>query len=279
MGTEQSTLVTHGYRLRGLLRPVLSKLLKDVSPEKAQAMYTEYCSGHAADTHQGALSVTSAMFKWARKSRVIIANPFDDVEKVGKKRRRKNQLRIDEGRKLTTWLLQRIDTSDGALGVLIALVLGLRPNEVVRITARDIDDGGKVLIIPKSKTEAGERTVALPAILRGPLMRRAQMRSEQLLPYRPGWVRENTKRACRAAGVPVVCAQALRGCNATYAMNAGMAPEAVASSLGHTSATMTRTAYAVPGAGENARLGRVEERIVSLEQIQPVEDPSKPLLN
>jgi integrase len=255
-GTQPQTIVTARFRLVGLFKPVLTGPVNKLRPERAVELYKRYQVGRAPDTHQGALSLAKAMFNWARKEKLVQANPWDDVDPVGRKRRRKNQLRIDEARKLTTYLVERADDNDGALGVLIALVLGLRAHEVVGIEARDLDDGGKVLHIAKSKTRAGERPVVLPELLRAPLEKRVH-RKGKLLPYRPGWVRDNTKAACLAAGVPVVCAQALRGSNATFALEAGTAPEVVARSLGHTSPAMTRAAYALQGSGRSTTVGRI----------------------
>src|SRR5690606_31225512 len=143
--------------------------------------------------------------------------------------------------KLSAWLVAHIE-DDRNLAVLVALVLGLRAHEVVGISATDLDDGGTVVHIAKSKTDAGVRPLVLPEVLRQPLARIAELRSGPLFPYKPGWVRDNTKRACRAAGVDEVCAQALRGMNATMALEAGTAPEVVARSLGHTSPAMTKAA-------------------------------------
>ncbi len=259
--TKPGSLETLRIRLEGMLKPVLLQPVQQLKAPRAQALYDKYREGRAPDTHHGALANCKAAFEWARKRKIVQFSPWDDIDPVGKKRRRKNQLRIDEARKLSAWLVARADTDDKALGVLVALVLGLRAHEVVGIERRDLDDNGTVLHVAKSKTAAGERTVILPEVLRAPLLRRAELRSGRLLPYARGWVRDNTKRACKAAGVPVVCAQALRGTNATFAMEAGMAPEAVARSLGHTSASVTKAAYALPGAGRSAELHLISNRL------------------
>lgn len=248
-GTAKSTRATAGYRLRGMLGPVLNYKPDDLLDSRCESLYRAYREGHAPDTHRGALSITKACFEWARKRRRVKYNMWADVDPLDRKHRRKDQLRIDEARKLVKWCLARAATDDGALGVLLALILGLRAHEVVGIVARDLDDGGTILHIAKSKTVAGERTVSLPTMLQAPLVERAQFTSGRLLPYKPGWVRDNTKRACRAAGVPVVCAQALRGTHATFALDAGSSGQVVAKSLGHTSERVTRSSYALPGSG------------------------------
>lgn len=271
-GTKGRTLVTHEYRLRGLLGPALGTAVHKLRPERAQELYTAYCEGRAPDTHHGSLSVAKAMFEFARKRKLVGANPWTDIEPVGRKRRRKAQLRIDEARKLTAWLVAHAATDDRALGVLIALVLGLRAHEVVGIVARDLDDGGRVLHVAKSKTHAGERPVVLPEIVGGPLRSRAALR-QRLLPYQPGWVRDAARWACALAGVPRMSAQALRGANATLALEAGAAPEVVARSLGHTSPTMTRAAYALPGSGRSIAVQQIQDRLLYTTASEPEISP------
>jgi integrase len=267
-GTKPSTLVTARFRLRGLLKSCLGTPVKDIKTSKAEILYRRYAEGRAPDTHHGALMLAKACFEWGRKRKHISSNPWLDIDPIGRKRRRKAQLRLDEARRLTQHLVGLADTDDGALGVLLALVLGLRAHEVVGIEKRDLDDGGKVLHVAKSKTHAGERPVVLPSMVRDPLLKRAQLRSGKLLPYQRGWVRDNAKRFCRAAGVPEVCAQALRGTNATFAMEAGMAPELVARSLGHTSSAVTKASYALHGAGRSVAVGRIVDRLALPDDVQ-----------
>ena len=53
----------------------------------------------------------------------------------------------------------------GALGAMVTLLLGLRAGEVVSRIVRDLDNGGRLLWIPSSKTEAGRRTLEVPEVL------------------------------------------------------------------------------------------------------------------
>ena len=50
--------------------------------------------------------------------------------------------------------------------MLVAVYMGLRAGEIVNIGRRDIDDNGRLLWIPDSKTEAGRRILEIPEILR-----------------------------------------------------------------------------------------------------------------
>jgi integrase len=62
------------------------------------------------------------------------------------------------------------DGEAGAVAALLALVMGMRANEIVSRVVRDLDDDGKLLWIPDSKTEAGRRTLQVPELLR-PLLK------------------------------------------------------------------------------------------------------------
>lgn len=272
--TRQSTIVTYRFRLNGLLAGVLDCQPHELTAAKAAALYLKYQEGRAADTHQGALAAVKAYFEYLRKhTKAIEVNPWADIDPRGRKNKRKPQHRIDDAVKLYEHLSGLAMDSDGALGVLIALVLGFRAHEVVGITKGDLDAGGTVLWAARShegKTSTATRPLKVPEVLRGPLMKRAELRSGRLLPYRPGWVRDNAKKLCTAAGVPMVGAQALRGTNATLALEAGLAPELVARSLGHTNSKITKASYALDGAGRSQQvdtvMGRLLERLSSLEE-------------
>lgn len=61
------------------------------------------------------------------------------------------------------------------------------------------------------------------------------------------WVRKNTRRLCRLAQVPEVCAHSLRGFAATLGLLSGVPLTQVAAALGHESGTTTLQSYAAPG--------------------------------
>ena len=60
------------------------------------------------------------------------------------------------------------------MAALVTLVMGLRAGEVVSRVVRDLDDEGKLLWIPDSKTEAGKRTLQVPDLLRTYLLALAE---------------------------------------------------------------------------------------------------------
>jgi integrase len=93
--------------------------------------------------------------------------------------------------------------------------MGMRANEIVSRVVRDLDDDGKLLWIPDSKTEAGRRTLQVPELLRPLLKALAEGKSPdaKLFGYHwLDWVRKWVKRICDAAGVPKVTAHGCAGC-------------------------------------------------------------------
>jgi integrase len=263
-GRQPSTLVTTRHRLAGILRPVMGLPVKDLGTPRCELLYTEYQKGRAVDTHQGALSQAKAMFEFIRKRLKLRAdNPWTDVDPRGTKNRGKAQLKEDDTAKLYWWLVEHLE-DDRALGAFMALVLGLRSHEVVGRTGDHLDAGGTKLMVTKSKTKAGIRSVRLPEVLQVALRKRSELRSGRLLPYTRYWVRDATKWCCEGAGVPVVCAQALRGMYTSALLEDGIDPERVALSIGHGKGSGTAVVvnnYAAQGAGRSVKTARVVERL------------------
>ena len=124
-----------------------------------------------------------------------------------------------------------------------------------------MDDGGRLLWIPDSKTEAGRRQLEAPDVLVPHLVRLAARR----LPAAPlfahaatrkraqDWARELVTRICKLAGVPRVTPHGLRGTAATIAREAGATSQLVAATLGHASPAITEAAYIDRGRAEVAQ--------------------------
>lgn len=157
------------------------------------------------------------------------SNPPDKVKPVGQKRHGKPQLTINEARLLYGVYLREAERDDGALGVLLALTMGMRTGEVVSRTMRDLDDGGRLL----------------------------RVMSNEALGFLPN-VSEQTPRFCKVSGIPVVCAHSLRGVASTAPVGAGVEVEAVASLLGHESSRIARQSYTRPGTVEQAERERTQ---------------------
>jgi integrase len=207
-------------------------------------------------------------------------HPLAKVKGVGKRQHGKEQLSIDEARKLYQHCLREAVTDDGALAVLMALAMGLRASEIVTRTVRDLDDGGRLLRVQPNealsfapKTRASKRPAPVPTDLQPLLKARTKDKLPTALlfisektggPHWRDWVAEETRRLCKAAGVQVVCAHALRGVAATSAAEAGIAAEAIARLLGHESSSTTRQSYIAPGITEQQERAQVQRVLAGL---------------
>lgn len=215
----------------------------------------------SVDSHRGYLAGAKTFLTWVVAQRWLRENPLKAVVGIGRRRRGKAQLGIDESRALSHKALELAKAGDlGALAVLLLLWLGLRASELVNLRARDVDDEGRVLWIRDPhdakgpshlKTRAARRAPAVPTFLRRLLVQLAKKTPLRTAPlfgeHWRDWPRLQTARLCRLAGVPVVTAHGLRGMRATLSLLTGENPDLVARKLGHTSSRITFAAYAAPG--------------------------------
>lgn len=180
----------------------------------------------------------------------------------------KPQLSLDEARRLARHLWPRAtDGDEGAIALLTQLFLGLRSSEVLSRKVRDLDDAGRVLVIPFGKTENARRRLVVDERLRPLLLRQAAGKApdERLFGRGRGYYNSFLVRRlriyCGEAQVPVVCPHSLRGLHSTLALEAGATSAAVASALGHSSFAITAKHYADPDRLYNARARRVAEAL------------------
>jgi hypothetical protein len=110
--------------------------------------------------------------------------------------------------------------------------MGMRASEVTDRLVRDIDDDGRVLIIPHAKTRAGVRRLRIPEVLQPLLaaLATAKEQNERLFGADANryWLRLAVRRICRIAKTPIIGPHGLRGTHATLAVQAGVTGDAVA---------------------------------------------------
>lgn len=252
--------------------------LSSLTPAKCAALYEAIRTRPsertgaplAADTHRSALARVKSFLAWCIERRYFIGeNPFAGVKGIGRLRPRGKslgksgtELRVREARAWYRKALELADKDERAVAALVALLLGMRANEITGRRVQDLDEDlepGDLLWIPCSKTPAGRRTLEVPEVLRPFLLRccagkeRDRYIFEASRPHQLGkrhgrdWVRHSVHLICDAAEVPRVTAHAMRGLLATLTAERGIAGHVIAATLGHEDERMTMHAYAAPG--------------------------------
>ena len=268
-GNKPGSIATTITRLAKFLGDNESALIS-ITERRAQAIYDNRRQHTKPDTHRNELSQAKTFMNWCIKRGWLQRNPFANVEPIGKRNRGKKQLRINETRRLVAAAMAEATRPDdqlagrreaanreAALVVLIAIYLGLRASEITNIRPRDIDDYGRILWIPDSKTEAGRRTLEIPQALKHLLTEQAQRRPDRLFPHDRSWILNHVKRLCRLANVPEVTTHGLRGLHATLATQVGTTAHDVAQALGHRTPSVTIQHYIHSEASEQASRERL----------------------
>jgi integrase len=266
--------------------------VEDLHAKKCETLYAMLRGEVAVDTHRNALVAAKSFGAWCVKQGWLRSNPTEDIEPVGQRNHGKQQLRIDEARKLVDLCIAKANAgNDAAVGVLVSLLMGMRASEVTDRAVRDLDDDGRLLWIEKGKTKRSRRTLEVPAVLRPYLLALAKDRApdEQLI------TRGKTKRGkkrdrqwlyhwvgqfCAEAKVPEICVHSLRGLHATLATEAGMSSHVVANALGHSSPAVTQAHYLQAGTKERVSSRRVAAKLAetlptgTLHPVGVVEEPA-----
>lgn len=269
-GRQPTTTETIGHRLRAVLTDE-DEPLQDITPIRARQLVERYLvtprerggEPPAAETARSTLARCRRFARWAMRQRYLTRDPFpasDELELEGPRRRSRAQLTIDEARRLTETAVAEAEAGsepEAGVGVLMALLLGLRASEVTGRRVRDLDDDGRILWITASKTEAGRRHVHVPEVLRALLAGIAQGRAgdEPLLGARSRWwLEKRAKKLCARAGVTIVSPHGLRRTHVTLAREAGATGPTVAAAVGHADGGRTAERhYQAPGTTERAR--------------------------
>lgn len=262
-GRQASTIVAAQGKLMLLLGTARDVAVTSVTDRWAKARYLALAgSGQSAPgSHHNALKRAATCWRWAESEGFVAANPWEKVRPVGRPTKGKEQLTIDEGRRLMAVCLERAAKDDAALAILIAQLCALRSMEILTRVVRDVDDGGTKLRVTSSKTDAGVRPVDIPVEIQPFVRMRTQGRlSHELLiadagkvSQRQSWLHRKLAEYCEVAGVPAVVPHALRGQWATIAYQAGALSHLVARALGHASSAVTEAHYAKADAVASAK--------------------------
>jgi integrase len=196
------------------------------------------------------LAVLSALFKSARRAELIESNPAEGAERPKVVRRRWRILEPAEVRRVAAAF-----TDEQARVVFLTLVLlGLRRHELQGLRWRDVDLLEGVLRVERSKSEAGERSIAVPAplleFLKAHYGRTPYKGDDELVfchqetggVYRYETFSEALAAALAAAGVDAKLRpfHDLRHASLTNGAAAGESPIALMTRAGHASMTTTK---------------------------------------
>jgi integrase len=236
-----------------------------VTPRMAQKAYESLvATGCANDTHHNSLEAAKQMWRALFRG----ASPWDGVKPIGERHRGKDQLTMDESRRLLRAAVDLGELEPGGVAAALCLCLALRASEVTGLVSRDIDDGGRLLWVQRGKTKKSRRVLEVPEVLRPLLVRYAAIANGgRLFPYSRNWPGYWTRQVCMAANVRRVTAHGLRGTHATLARQAGATAHLVAAALGHASPAVTRQHYFAPGVEDYTDARQLGNNLVTVDRM------------
>jgi integrase len=176
--------------------------------------------------------------------------------------------------------------------VIVGVMLGLRPGELLGLRWQDVDsaeklirvrhaltDAGGALVLTDLKTERSRRTLVMPAAVATALRAlRTEQAADRLRlgsvyedndlvfcradgrPYRRQGVYAGFQRACKRAGIGVYHPHELRHSHVA-AQRRRVDMEVIADSVGHVNSTVTRTVYRHQIADKVARAAAAMDQI------------------
>lgn len=269
-GLKEVTVETLERRVRMFFAPAMQQEVRSVTAKRCTELYKMLRkTGCAVQTHRRALVEAKRFLRWCVAQGLLASTPAAKVNPVGKPNAGKPKLRVTEARALVdVAVAAALQGDESAVAVLVALVLGRRASEVKNLDVRDVDDDGALLWVSDAKTAAGKVVLDVPIVLRPLLLDLVEVRKRakesRLFPGRTRyWVYYHTLRLCKAAGVPPVCPQGLRGTHATLATQTGATAEMVVRAMGWTSIAVGERHYLAPGTTDRARAGRAATRLLS----------------
>jgi integrase len=232
----------------------------DLTASVMLGLWEGWVQGKATDTALNVLAQSRTFLAWVEKQGWSKhPDVLATIEVSGKRKKGKPKLSNDEAHTLVSWCLAHPD-DPGAVATAMAFLLGMRASEIVTRTVRHLDGRGTLIDVTDAKTEAGERTLKLPAKLQPLLAKLADGKNadERLFGQNTRhWVLHSVKRCCQAAGVRIVSTHGLRGTHAKMAREVGVSGVLLAAAMGHESESTTTEHYAGRAAVANAAIDRV----------------------
>jgi integrase len=250
LDVQESTRATVARHLRYLLGSLGETPVVRLTARALEAQVEQVRPRYAAATLRTMIGRVKELTAWLFKRRFTRSDLGAALVRPRGESRGKPQLRLDEGRRLLSALLSCPRPSSVLLAC--CLLLGLRRGEALALTARDLDQGGAVVVIERGKTRLASRRLQVPDCLRPRLLDLAAQvpPGERLCPIGHAALVKALRRHLRALDLPLVCVHSLRGLHATAAREAGATGHLVAAQLGHASPSTTEQHYTAPGTSD-----------------------------
>ena len=253
-----------------------SRALSTITPKEAQKLYAARVTEIATDSHRCELTNVRAMFSWCLERGYIRSNPWMDVLPEGELSAGKVPLTCDEARRFFAACMSPPADVTPVQGIAAAtcLILGVRANEALDRTVRELDDNGRVLMICKRlpdesandegawvKSKSSARRVKLPPVLRVQLAALAEGQAPPAYLFGSmtnGTLLKAVTKLCAAANVPRICTHALRTTHLdlTHEMDGEIAAAAI--HAGHSGSGVTKRHYIGKGTAISSRAAMME---------------------
>lgn len=245
--------------------------LGEIRPRHVAAFVTAQ-EGRAPNSIVRDLSVLHAVFKTAVREELVDSNPAEAAERPKAIPRRWRILEPAEVARVA-----RAFTDEQARAVFLTLILtGVRRFELQGLRWRDVDLLDGVLRVRQSKSQAGERSIALSASLRDVLSDRYQRTAykgdddrvfchpDRGSVYRAERFREALRAALKASGVEANLRpfHDLRHASLTNGAAAGESPVALMTRAGHSNMAITKRYLHLAGTVFRDEAERLEDRLL-----------------
>ena len=266
-----STIYGYEKILKNHLSPYFKKKkIQNISVSDIKNYTNKALKSLSPTTVRKHLDLLSAVFKEARREKLIIESPFDLMDKIQPDKKKKN---CYDAQKISL-LLNSVIGTPIELPVFLAAYLGLRRGEILGLKWEHVDLENRIITICNSKTQVGDsiiekkpkteksnRKLGVPQPLYDALLReknrtptsKSMKRSNPSHSYvvrmkngdecRPNYISEAFKRHLKKHNFSPIKFHDLRHSYASIAAHAGASIQEISYALGHASISITSDIY------------------------------------
>lgn len=250
-GRAPRTIETYEHSVRKVIVPRIGDLsVVEATADRLQQFLDLVAAENGPGEAKKARAVLSGMMGLAARSDAITTNPVRELAPIEAKAKGATAVPLDVlpavlGALRGDELAQQQDIVD-----LVEFIAGtgVRISEALGVDWTDIDTDAGTATIRKSKTEAGERRITLPAGLVDMLKSRAR-RTDAVFPTPLGKRRDRRNTAGQwqdareRLGIPAYTFHSFRKTVATALDQAGLSARDIAEYLGHENPSLTMNTY------------------------------------